>query len=666
MKKIIVGFLLCMTAYYVQAQVKVKIGSALSQQPGTDVHLPVIAFGLNAANGGKPVSAMELHLTYASNITVYDTTLNFNALVPKAQWYFGANGSEYSCNWLEPTSGHISIPDSTVLFDLVFHYLGGQAEINFNTTTSILLDSAFEIIPNVIFVNGVITPSVGAGTSKWNGTGAWNTIANWSNGIPGDSTDAIIETGEVSILSNAVSRSLMVNAGCSTLVKPGYTLTVHTDFTNNGIFRILSDETGTGSFIAVRNISGTGQNNIERYLDFSNNTKHFISSPVQNAQASVFGGSIAEKYLEPTSAWEGLLASDNFQSGNGYRLSGTGSSAAAFTGTMNSQDVIVSGLPYTSSLSLAMRGLALVGNPYQSAIQWDKGSWGKNNLDHSIYIWDGYKYLSWNGSIGALTSGIIPSMQGFFVKSNAAGSSLTIPKSSRVHSQQAFHEMNGIPANVLTLRLEKSTDNLHFDETFINISAGSSNNFDAQFDAYKLFGIDTYPQVFTVASDGTELSVNTQPAFSNIPVVVKPGSSGAFKISFSNIETFNPGQPLFFEDKGSNTTIDIRNTNSYVFSSDGSVETGRFVMHFEVIGIEDHITSPFRVWMFDNRLNISARGNASAIDHLEVFNLSGQKISQTSQISVPSSTILDVPTRGLYILRIYTMDGVYSQKLFIE
>jgi hypothetical protein len=666
MKKIFFGLLLFMAVFYLQAQVKVKIGSALSQQPGTDVHLPVIAFGLNAANGGKPVSAMELHLNYAENITVYDTTVNFNVLVPKSQWYFGANGSEYGCNWLEPNSGYVSIPDSTVLFELVFHYLGGQAEISFNTVTSILLDSVFEIIPNVIFVNGVITPSAGSGISKWNGTGSWNTSANWSNGIPGDSTDAIIETGTTNILSNAVSRSLLINPGCSTIVEADYTLTVHQDFNNNGFFIIESDESGTGSFISAGNVGGSGQNSVERYLDFSFNTKHFISSPVQNTQASVFGGSIAEKYLEPTSAWEALLASDNIQTGQGYRLSGTGSSAAIFTGTMNTLDVSISGLPFTSSLNLSMKGLSLVGNPYQSAIQWDKGTWVKTNLDHSIYLWDGYKYLSWNGSIGSLTEGIIPSMQGFFVKSNAAGSTLTIPKSSRVHSQQAFHTMNELPANVLTLKLENTTDNLHFDETFINVSAGSSNNFDEMFDAFKLFGSDAYPQVFTLASDGNELSINTQPSFSNIPVIVKPGSAGAFKISFSNIESFSPGQPLFFEDKGSSTTINIRNTNSYVFSSDGIMETGRFVLHFEVIGLEDHLNNPFRVWMSDNQLNIASKGNNHIINNLEVFNLAGQKIFQTSRISIPFRTILNVPASGLYILRLTTTDGVYSQKLFIE
>jgi hypothetical protein len=257
-------------------------------------------------------------------------------------------------------------------------------------------------------------------------------------------------------------------------------------------------------------------------------------------------------------------------------------------------------------------------------------------------------------------------MQGFFVKSNAAGSTLTIPKSSRVHSQQAFHTMNELPANVLTLKLENTTDNLHFDETFINVSAGSSNNFDEMFDAFKLFGSDAYPQVFTLASDGNELSINTQPSFSNIPVIVKPGSAGAFKISFSNIESFSPGQPLFFEDKGSSTTINIRNTNSYVFSSDGIMETGRFVLHFEVIGLEDHLNNPFRVWMSDNQLNIASKGNNHIINNLEVFNLAGQKIFQTSRISIPFRTILNVPASGLYILRLTTTDGVYSQKLFIE
>jgi hypothetical protein len=530
--------------------------------------------------------------------------------------------------------------------------------------TTILLDSTFELIPGVEFINGLVTPSPGSGESRWNGTGIWNTAANWSNGIPGDSTAAIIESGEVSVQANALCKSLQINTGTATLVLPGSTLTVHDGFVNNGTFGIKSDETGTGSFIARGALSGAGTNYAERYFDFTTGYTSLASSPVQGAQVSVFGGKTTETYSETGTSWTSLLPSDMLQIGEGYRISGSAVSTDVFTGPMANADVPVGNITYTAGNPAAVRGLHLTGNPFQSAIQWNQGNWVKTNIDGAVYVWNGYNYISWNGTIGSLSNGMIPAMQGFFVKSNAAGASLTIPASARVHNQEFVTDEILMPENVLTLKMGNTNDNLHSDETHIQVLPGSTTGFDAATDAYKLFGNPVYPQLYSVASDGNELSINTLPAFDNIPIGIKPGIAGTYKIMFSNQDSFSPDQPIYFEDKSSSTVINIRSTDTYVFSSDGSDEAGRLVLHFEVIGFSDITTASIHAWIENGKLHLASSDHQKSVEQLRLFNLSGQLLYEASGVKVPATLSISACPTGICILQMIMDEGVVTKKLF--
>jgi hypothetical protein len=414
------------------------------------------------------------------------------------------------------------------------------------------------------------------------------------------------------------------------------------------------------------NVAGTGITNMERYLDFSNGFPHLVSSPVNNATAAVFGGLLTEKYTENTSAWTALIPSDNLVTGTGYRVSGSNSGAVLFSGLFNAADVTVNNILYSSSLSPTLRGLNVAGNPYPSAIQWNQGSWTKTHLDASIYVWDGYKYVSWNGAIGALKDGIIPAMQGFFVKSNAQGAALKIPASSRLHSNQPFYKSITAVENVLVMKLENTNDALHYDEAYVNVLPGSSGGFDPQYDAYKLPGNQQYPELVTQGSDDSELSINTQPDFQQIPVEFHVGEAGSFKITFSGMETFEPSQPLYFEDKKAGNSVNIRNAGSFVFASDGVPETGRLFLHFQTIGMAESLALPLSIWVADHILYIRTTGQPVSVQRIDLFNCAGQRLYSESEPVLPAAIQLNESFSGLFILRLSTNDGAYSKKLIIQ
>ena len=648
------------------SQILVTVGSALLQTPGSEIRIPVFVKGLDAATGGVPVSGMEFHIRYDNTSLLYDTTLNFSALTPVSQWFFSGNGIEYATNWVEPGIGTINIPDNTVLFEMVFQYQGGITELIFDSAACLLLDVNYNEIPGVHYKNGLITPAQGSGDSRWNGIGPWNTVANWSNGIPGDSTNAIIESGETTISSNASCKSLNIQSGTTVIVAPNQSLTIHKDYLNNGLFHLQSDVTGTGSLITSGQISGSGENRFNQFLGFQNGFPYLVSSPVTQSQASAFGQPTVEKYLETGATWQALPMNEALVHGNGYRISGTSGSTAQFIGAFTNLDMTLTGLSYTNSVATENRGLNLLGNPFTSAIQWELGNWQRTNLDYAVYVWDGYKFLSWNGLVGSLKDGILPAMQGFFVKANGTGASLTIPAGSRMHSAIPFYKEAESISNLISMKVENVAGDGYYDETFVNIRQGATSGYDGQYDAVKLTGNTSYPQIYTLASSQEKLSIDTRADFGQVAVEFQVGIAGSYKILFKNIETFESSQPLYFEDKQTNTVINIRNSNEFVFSTDVLTQPGRLVLHFQEVGLKESSAPDFRVWCSGDACHVVSDGGSSAIREIALCNLTGQPVFQAAECVMPYKFAVHSEWSGLYILRVKTDEGIFTRKLFLS
>ena len=92
-------------------------------------------------------------------------------------------------------------------------------------------------------------------------------------------------------------------------------------------------------------------------------------------------------------------------------------------GTENSGNVTV-----PSSGSIADNAWTLAGNPYMTTISWDLVT--QTNVVSSAYVWDSQAstpaYISWNGSTGSLSNGLIAPYQGFWVQGDGGSGSITI------------------------------------------------------------------------------------------------------------------------------------------------------------------------------------------------------------------------------------------------
>ncbi len=103
------------------------------------------------------------------------------------------------------------------------------------------------------------------------------------------------------------------------------------------------------------------------------------------------------------------------------------------------------------------------------------------------------------------TGGVIPSTNGFFVKASDATNSITIPASARfmIHKTTIKMELAAYDDETLFVTVNNDANN-YYDQNRIGFNAEATNGYDLLFDAHKLFGKATAPQLWTTI-DGESL-----------------------------------------------------------------------------------------------------------------------------------------------------------------
>jgi hypothetical protein len=108
------------------------------------------------------------------------------------------------------------------------------------------------------------------------------------------------------------------------------------------------------------------------------------------------------------------------------------------SGTENSGDVRY---PALGTIENGRYGFA--GNPYYQTIDWDDVD-QSNNISATVYVYDDAKsggagYISWNGSSGDVTNGLIAPFQGFVVTASGGAGYITIQEADKSTSAGTFY-----------------------------------------------------------------------------------------------------------------------------------------------------------------------------------------------------------------------------------
>jgi len=526
------------------------------------------------------------------------------------------------------------------------------------------------------------------GSTQWTGNtdNDWSTSGNWTYGTPTQYLEAVVPlvSGKPypRIYDDGFCNDLNIGSGARVTIDATGTLTVSGTLTNNAGesgFIIESSAAGTGSLISsTQNVDAS----VKRFL-----TKmkwHFIGMPVESAVAGVFHLSSGHSdiwlrpHVELTNTWgEEIIPVDSvLVLGKGYECwvgddSYNNNETVTFHGQLNAGDFTTGsggfyGLTYTGT------GYNFISNPYPSALQGNIHSWSKTNVDNSIWVWQGTgtgmggggNYLTWNGTTGSLTGGIIPAMQGFFVHANNSGASLTLPQSSRTHSSQLYYKDSGLPLNTLRVNV---TGNSCFDAVFIGFNDFASEEYDSEYDVVKMYGISQAPQLYSIIP-GNELSINILPAIGDdriVPIGFECEVPSTFKLETIGMDGFEPNTEFYLEDMKEGIIQNMEDNPVYIFTNESGDEAERFRLHF---GMPNSITESsldkVQIYSFDNLIHIR-NPNMEKIQ-VYVYDIVGRLILSDDYNGVSLIKINTHVETGYYVVKVLSGGEVTQKKIFLK
>jgi len=189
------------------------------------------------------------------------------------------------------------------------------------------------------------------------------------------------------------------------------------------------------------------------------------------------------------------------------------------TGTGSEVTFDVSYTNIADSIDVPDTGWNLVGNPFGATLNWDDNpNWTKANINQTIYIWDpnanggNGSFLTWNGRVGSLGSGLIAPFQGFWVKANSQTPELKAEEEVKtIDGIFRRKETDGQTPPQITFRLETKKNRGINEKAYVMFSPDAKRGYDPR-DGYRMFpfGGDFLELAFR-NEEGAQMSIEHLP-----------------------------------------------------------------------------------------------------------------------------------------------------------
>jgi hypothetical protein len=360
-----------------------------------------------------------------------------------------------------------------------------------------------------------------------------------------------------------------------------------------------------------------GNVTIQRYLLHGYGYKYF-SSPFQAATVNEFGDD-----MNLLASFPSLYRYDESQTATGWvsyvdpagTLDPLHGYAVNF-GSVNAPNTVdVTGVVNNGNLSVTLynnnnsftRGFNLAGNPYPSPIDWEAATgWTKTNIDAAIYYFRSSTTDQYGGMYSSYVNGIssdeaatniIPSMQGFFVHvtdgSFPVTGTLALNNNVRINNlshrfiKSAINSSKSSNPYVSFIRLFArlgDTPDLS-DPLVMYFDEKAQEGFDSGLDALKLMNTDIkMPNLYAVASDGSNLSINALPVTGDsllvIPLGLKTGINGSITFYIRDTANLPTGITIYLHDSQTGTDQRLNNFGEYKIYLNAGEYNDRFSLRF--------------------------------------------------------------------------------------
>ena len=444
----------------------------------------------------------------------------------------------------------------------------------------------------------IFIPNGGPTINTWtNGTGdgMWETDGNWSLGhVPTGAEDVdVVDLGTkaapVVIAGSAtVGGTLHIFTGAEVDIASTGDLTTNGSFMNDGVFKILSDNSlgYSGSYIDNGPIAGGGSFEFDRYVICSGIAAgqispfgwHYLASPFDGFNTDMLPDYFVNAWDQPSGMWMQYMMDPVAFPCTPWPTTGLGALDAwsvnfdtqypepacpgspAGTGDqvefMSAAGGVHTGM-YSKPLGYGAAGYQMwnmVSNPYPSGLDVNTIAFGPNTYA-ATYYYDGCggNYVYWATGMGPYV--MAPTL-GFFVETTGADA-FTVDNSNRANNPGYFWKSD--VSNLLTLQ---ATGNDKSDKLWVRFADDVTAGLDKNGDAHKLFAeTEGMPQIYTLA--GTEkLAINALPQTAMVPMGFVANGSGTYTIEAIETSDF---ANVVLEDKVTGTETDLL-AGSYTFN----------------------------------------------------------------------------------------------------
>ena len=536
---------------------------------------------------------------------------------------------------------------------------------------------------SLVFDNGAgnhgFNPSAYSGTGT-KGDGKWSTAANWFPGYnivptPYHPTRIIAECHVDNDYAHA--GSVKVNQGKDALgnpvdgiliVEPNGGLTVagmvakvnDTRYASPTTIKaedllIKADDTGNGSFV-YGNKESDVRATVQYYSRGENATSpnpvwQYIGIPFQAAKTamSLYYAAWMCRWTEGSTdglggLWQWVDNNDVLVPFEGYCITQKAKKTYTFTGKLNA--------PVTTTIELDncdADGYAFAANSWTAPIKIQEMQDDDfTNAETAIYIYHSGTYDNWtvhgtpvdahSGTAATLpgqyavvpihsspylagADSVIPAMQGFFVKTTAAGASLKLAYNRVVYDSKYFKTstqpmraprraaQSGEP-EVMVLTVVG--DSLGADRVHILSRGDFSQSYEDGWDGRKIEGDAIAPKL-AVVKDCGEMAVAA--------IETPEGQYLSFRAGEDSIYTFSfdyEGETIYLYDRLADEAAEIRTGNTYTFRATNKTAAERFLItatpprtptQIETIGVEPHREDPEKI-IHEGKLMILYQGAA--------------------------------------------------------
>ncbi len=494
-------------------------------------------------------------------------------------------------------------------------------------------------------------------------TGAWHQEANWSNGIPEDTTDVFIDEGcSVTISAHAVCDSLNVMPGAKLTVDAGAVLTSTQAYVQTNI-------DGSSAQVDVRGTFETiGLCTVD--MLFAESNQSFVT-PVIGAtvKALVDSGLTVTTWDAQAGAYAEVASGDELAMLKAYYIGDLAEpTLVKLQGTLIQGEISIPVSPTDGTGAYA--GWYQVGNPYLIPVDWTLAGWERAATGEAFY-----KYNSQESRFDVYVNGVevpngaVPTefapMTTFWVKAHTEGTFGMSPQVRAVSQTAATYTTSEAPQPFyMSLEGTSFQKQLAF-----YMSPEASDEFDPSLDAFfmngPLHGNQELYGSFSVNANEEKLAVNALPETDDMWLDLGISVPIQDEYTFSRLAASSFNEPVYLNDTETGE-VHLLNEESYAVTLPAGDYPKRFVLSSTDTSSQQTSIQYLEksLLIYSQQQTLWVKSSQPIHANFALYKLNGEKVlTFTDRVHGEKSYELELS--GFYLLKLKTKEGgVYTQKLF--